>query len=1272
MPASRLPQLVAVEEASQTLGVSRQQVTSLLRQGKIPGAWHIGRTWVIDRDSFQQYARSRNRGTADAAPAAMSSATVVSPLLPVEDAYRLIADSTYDWESWRGPDGRFLYCSPSCERITGYAAEEFLANPALLSEIVHAEDRPAFAAHEAGDDRAAGHLELRLTRRDGSECWIEHVCQPLFAADGSRLGSRSSNRDITVRKGIEREREGLLRQVARLAADLQEERDVLHSTMDNTRAHLAYLDRDLNFVRVNPAYAESCGYTPEEMIGLNHFALYPHAENEAIFRRVRDSGEPARYTAKPFGYPDQPERGTTYWDWTLMPVKDEAGATQGLVLSLVDVTEVTRARKRTTELANEAARRAAELDAIITSIADGVLIYSPAGEVVSANPAAHRLGVANGTAGGGSVPAVLLDGNGQPLPGEWLPSARALRGQTVAAERVMLRRGNDAEPIWALVSAAPLRGLGCGQHGAVVAYTDVTELSRAEEALRQSERRYRLLFEEMISGFALHEIICDEEGRPVDYRFLEINPVFERLTGLRAADIVGKTVLEVLPETEPFWIERYGSVALTGRPAEFDGHSAAIGLDYEVRAFCPEPGKFAVVFQDVSDRRRAERERERLLTEVSRARARAEASAADSQARAAELEQQRSLLDAVLAQMPAGVMVADAATRRLTLINDRIDDILQSSLNRDAIIGEDRLYVAFDAEGRPYDPEEFLLVRALMYGELPSDREVTVRRGDGAIRTLNVNAAPVRDAAAKITAGVNVLVDVTEQREAERALAEERQRLAITLRSIGDGVIATDAEARVTIMSRAAEAMTGWSEQEAMGKPLDEVFTIFSEITGDRAQDPVRRVLETGQVQGLANHTVLVSRDGIRHVLADSAAPIVADGSRPVGVVLVFQDVTEKHYLEEERAKVNKLESLGVLAGGIAHDFNNLLTGIMGNIILARMDVPDRPEVDDTLEEAEKAATRAKGLTQQLLTFAKGGMPLRKTTPLAGLLSDAASFALRGRNSQLSMVAADDLWLADIDPGQIGQVIQNLVINADDAMPGGGLITIRATNVVVTEVDMLPLPPGPYVSFTVEDGGMGIPKDIQSRVFDPYFTTKAHGSGIGLAVVYSVVVKHDGYVTLESELDKGSTFRVYLPAATYDGTARAAAAAGDSPCQAKVLVMDDEEIVRSVAERMFRRLGCEVQTAADGADAVRLYHQALADGARFDVVVLDVYVPGGMGGPEALARLKEMDPGVCAIVSSGYSTDPIMGDHAEYGFAAAVDKPYRMEDLSAVLVRVLA
>lgn len=384
------------------------------------------------------------------------------------------------------------------------------------------------------------------------------------------------------------------------------------------------------------------------------------------------------------------------------------------------------------------------------------------------------------------------------------------------------------------------------------------------------------------------------------------------------------------------------------------------------------------------------------------------------------------------------------------------------------------------------------------------------------------------------------------------------------------------------------------------------------------------------------------------------------------------REIVQRREAEQELLKVQKLESLGILAGGIAHDYNNILTGILGNINLARM-YPDQPErVSELLTEAENAALRARDLTMQLLTFSKGGIPVRKAMFIADMIMDAADFALKGSNVRCEFSIPDDLWPVEADPGQMKQVIHNLVMNAQQAMPDGGVIEVLCENATVTSDEGLPLKNGRYVKVSVQDHGIGIPKDHLGRIFDPYFTTKQKGSGFGLATSYSIIKNHDGYLTVESELGEGTVFYFYIPAAEREVSLEYESEGALADGTGRILVMDDEELVRNAARNILTATGYEVEFAEDGAGALELYKRAMNSEKPFDAVIMDLTIPGGMGGREAFTKLREIDPDVKAIVSSGYSDDPIMAKYSEYGFKGVVTKPYGVQDLISAVRRVLA
>jgi two-component system cell cycle sensor histidine kinase/response regulator CckA len=562
------------------------------------------------------------------------------------------------------------------------------------------------------------------------------------------------------------------------------------------------------------------------------------------------------------------------------------------------------------------------------------------------------------------------------------------------------------------------------------------------------------------------------------------------------------------------------------------------------------------------------------------------------------------------------------------------------------------------------------VLRAMQTG-VPQENDVYTPDG----RVFNIKGYPMRGDDGAISGAVEVTLDITDRKRAEDALAREKEHLTVTLASIGDGVVVTDTLGMITFVNRAAEKLSGWSRGEAIGRKLDDVFRFVDERTRAARKGPLDEVVRSGMSVALPANTVLLSRAGAERLVADSGAPIKNADGEIVGMVLVFRDVTEKRRLQEEIMKSQKLESLGVLAGGIAHDFNNILTAVIGNASLARLSMSEQDASFAVLGDIEKAAIRARALTQQLLTFSKGGAPVKKITPLNDIIRDTVQFALSGSNISAHFELAPDLWLADADAEQISHAINNIVINAREAMPQGGTIAVRTENAEITRDTALPLAPRRYVKISIEDHGGGISREDLPRVFDPYYTTKAqqHG-GLGLAVAYFVVRKHDGYILVDSEPDVATTFSIYLPAA--GGAAEDAREPEAQPealeGHGRILVMDDEEIVRGVLGRILERFGYEAAFSRDGMEAIDTYRAAMESGNPFDAVIMDLTVTGGMGGRDAIELLRLVDPNVVAIVSSGYSDDFVMSEYRKYGFDGVIAKPYRADELSEVLAKVLS
>lgn len=493
--------------------------------------------------------------------------------------------------------------------------------------------------------------------------------------------------------------------------------------------------------------------------------------------------------------------------------------------------------------------------------------------------------------------------------------------------------------------------------------------------------------------------------------------------------------------------------------------------------------------------------------------------------------------------------------------------------------------------------------------------------------------------------------------EEELRASEESFRALSDNANDGIAIVALSDDCRVIYANKRLAEVLGFSPGELLHRG-------FHELTGRPTGCPsLKEALE--EKQYCQKEAVLKSKDGLPVQVEMAASRTLWHGQR--AAIIMVRDIADRKKREEELLKASKLESLGTLAGGIAHDFNNLLTAIIGNLSVARLASRDE-KVTKPLIDADNASHRAKDLTKQLLTFAKGGAPVTRPADLSSTIRESASFSVRGSHIKCELDIPANLPAVEADEGQISQVIHNLVINADQAMPSGGLIRISAAAKRL-ETDGQA---GEYLNIRVSDTGIGIDAEHAAKIFDPYFTTKKEGSGLGLATVYSVVKNHGGFVEVESALGKGTTFSIYLPVTDRPVEKREAGAEeAIMRGSGRVLVMDDEEIVREAAGAILEELGYDVVFASHGAEAIEVYGSAMATGRPFDAVIMDLTVPAGMGGREAVKKLLEMDPEASVIVSSGYSNDDIMSNYGKFGFRAVIAKPYRLAELSRTVKSVV-
>lgn len=586
-------------------------------------------------------------------------------------------------------------------------------------------------------------------------------------------------------------------------------------------------------------------------------------------------------------------------------------------------------------------------------------------------------------------------------------------------------------------------------------------------------------------------------------------------------------------------------------------------------------------------------------------------------------------------------------------------------------------------------------------GGMPYECTYRVRHRDGSWRWVETIGKPVEAILAPGMTpaeeqAVFVSRDITESRETRRALAAETDRLAVTLRSIAEGVIATDLFSRVVEVNEAALRLTGLKREVIVGAMLDDCLRFIDEATGSPVESPaLRALLARAECQlPLTGNTILRSREGVEFIVAASAAPITGEAGDPQGVVLVFRNITARRRTEQELLRLNKQESLGQLAARIAHDFNNLLTVIMGNLSLAKILLAPGDAALRRLIDTETACLRAKDLTRQLLAFARGGLPTKKPLALEPLVRESARLIMQGAQGIYRLNWTAPLPQVNADAEQMHQLLYELLTNAVQANPPGGTVYLRGELIVLDGLNTLPLPEGNYVRLSVRDEGMGIPEHHLTRIFEPFFSTKENARGLGLATCFLIARNHDGFMTVDSKPGSGTEFHLYLPALALEtgdplppllerpplpslratpeivnipAAAAAAPPAGGKPPRApfagRVLVMDDEPPICELAAELLGRSGYEVDSAADGAEAIAMFGKAQAEGNPYQVLILDLTVRLGLGGVEAVARLLKIDPKVRAIVSSGYSQDPIMSHYREYGFCGVVSKPYSLSEL---------
>lgn len=545
---------------------------------------------------------------------------------------------------------------------------------------------------------------------------------------------------------------------------------------------------------------------------------------------------------------------------------------------------------------------------------------------------------------------------------------------------------------------------------------------------------------------------------------------------------------------------------------------------------------------------------------------------------------------------------------------------------------------------------------------------ITLVNGQKAL--IEVIKTPFYDTEGQVAGVIGVSRNITEHHLALETITREKETAQLYLDIAGVMFCALNRTGEIILINKKGSRILGYDDDELLGQNW------FDVCLPEPAREKVKGLF-AAQLAGDITpfefyENNIINRNGEERLIAFHNT-LLRDKDGISGVLFSGEDITEQRAMQEEILKSQKLESLSILAGGIAHDFNNILTGIMGNISFASMSLATPDKAQKLLENAEKASLRAASLAAQLLTFAKGGKPVKKKVSVGAILEESLSLSLRGANVKGVIEIPEPLHTVEADEGQLSQVFNNLIINALQAMPSGGTLTIRGENIALENNNGALLPPDNYVKLTFSDQGCGIPEEDLGKIFDPYFTTKSEGSGLGLASTHSIISKHDGRIFVRSAVGKGTTFTVYLHslgAANMNKHIPAGSHATEKLSTGAILILDDDELIRDLVTEVLEYLGYQVKTCANGEDAVMMYKAAKESGAPFFAAIMDLTIPGGMGGKEAAEQILNYDQSARLIVSSGYSNDPVIAEYGSYGFSAAIIKPYRVDNIAEILTEL--
>jgi PAS domain S-box-containing protein len=998
----------------------------------------------------------------------------------------------------------------------------------------------------------------------------------------------------------------------RMELALRESEEKHRLMLQETSEPIFCLNPDGVFIFVNDAYARLTGKSSEALTGKSVGEIFPPDQAQhrrGILHRVIASGKKEFFS---FEYND-PSGEKRYIRSSLEPLYDEKGCVCRIFGIASDVTvenRILEALRNKTALA----------DALIHSSPDGFLIVDAAGRKILQNQRVVDLW---------KIPRQIADDPDDRVqlahvkqmavdPDAFVAKVAYLYDHPLetAHDEVALVDGTVLERY-----SAPMSGNDGRYYGRIWSFHDITRIRRASDALQANEIKYRSLFDSMNEGCSLHRIVFDERGTPCDYTILDVNPAFEKILGIPRETAVGKRATEVYNIASAPNLEIYARVASSGVPERFEIDFAPMQKSFSITCFSTGEGRFATIFEDCTERKRMVR----------------------------NLRETSELLSYFIKRSPIYAFIKEVkrGESRVLYASDNYIDMI--GIAGAAMTGKtmQELFPPDFAEKITADDGDVVAKgRNLRLEEtLNGKRYITYK-------------FPIRQADRTLLAGYSV--DISELKNTEEALRESNESLRTIVTSSPLGVIVLDDKGNVKQWNPAAEKIFGWSEREVLGDPLPY-------IPAERMSEHV--AIRNRVLHGEAIEKIEMQRqrkDGTPVDLIISLAPLRDAAGAITGIMSLVMDITDRKRAEAVIQNLQKLESLGALAGGIAHDFNNLLGGIYGYLELST-ESPEKPRADKFLSKAMETIERGRDLTRQLITFAKGGTPIREVGRLFPFVKDTARFALSGSSVSCECTVAPDLWPCNFDKNQIGQVVDNIVINAKQAMPSGSVIEISAANVSFVKKAHPILPAGNYVKISIRDHGTGMSKELLPRIFDPFFTTKSTGHGLGLATTFSIVKRHGGTIEVESEPGTGSVFHVILPAASDPVAAPHRKTPVSFEGSGLFLVMDDEEVIREVTRTMLESMGFEVCCTMNGREAIALFKTEMTKGNSIAGAIFDLTVPGAMGGKEAAATLRKLGFDTPLFASSGHADDPIIASPEKFGFTGSICKPFRKSDLTELL-----